>query len=953
MGRSGAFGAFAAAASLAEPAKQVSKSPEVSKLSGAPPAVPQLGLEEVRALLEELRTVSSSAKFQKDLQQLRSLDWGAFKKREAVAKLLSIFWKAPLRRFGFSIDGHGFPHLLQVVKANAHQPGIRLMSHEVEKQLRMVPGSLFGLTADAKSWKEADSQQAERVNGNVNGKAATVAKDLRGRPMFLGEAKEILKAFKESLLCPAVVRSMQNIEQRGGVRMEQHRRVLITQEWNPIMKRFDFPTTEAGYEAMKVGIRQFAENDYVRSSSHEVERLCGAPAGSYFGIPTEEEMAAGRALEEKRKAEEARKAEERRKAAEEERKKREEEARRRDEEEAKRKRDEEEARRKEEEEVKRKREEEEVAKRRREEEEVRRKKEEEEAKRKEEQEANRRKEEEASRRKEEEEASREEADTMRPEDSSERREEPAEPRATPEMRPAQPPPCEEVACDLQEEACEVSVREDEEGKAEVKQESQGELSEHSAKQKAEEERRINGDAKLEADLEARIKRSEEAKDAATKEELGPTPQPEISAPRDRHTIDSPAIPELPEPPNTLCFETSVQLPLFRATSATTEDVVGVAPLGARLRGTVEETNWLRLLPQSCRALGALAEVAYLPLEELVPAIGSDPVAVGHAGRFRVSAKQAAVRAHPELRGKVVGVVHVGRMLMGTPHKVAGHLWLRFEGSSWRKVADEEAWALIQDVCGASILEPLDADGQRALRSYQGSLAPAAPPPAEPSSAPPAQLSAPLAPATAPEKAPPAEPAKAPAEKQQTPVTDPVKVAQRMDAASLARKQLQGPLEYRVLAEDHSAPVRKEPLVQSPQVGKLERGELVYGYPGGGWLQLAECDLENSWVFIGQRLLACWGELRVTARTYDALEVTWPGLHQEKRVAYNVEWRTPEGAAKQMRGHKVSASNKVVVGNLPQGLLCLRVGARVAGEGNNDEQDVKLWGSWVELQAGDA
>lgn len=27
----------------------------------------------------------------------------------------------------------------------------------------------------------------------------------------------------------------------------------------------------------------------------------------------------------------------------------------------------------------------------------------------------------------------------------------------------------------------------------------------------------------------------------------------------------------------------------------------------------------------------------------------------------------------------------------------------------------------------------------------------------------------------------------------------------------------------VLAEDHSAPVRKEPLVQSPQVGKLDRG----------------------------------------------------------------------------------------------------------------------------------
>lgn len=153
------------------------------------------------------------------------------------------------------------------------------------------------------------------------------------------------------------------------------------------------------------------------------------------------------------------------------------------------------------------------------------------------------------------------------------------------------------------------------------------------------------------------------------------------------------------------------------------------------------------------------------------------------------------------------------------------------------------------------------------------------------------------------------------------------------------------------------------LHQASPLVFAQSGELVYGYPGGGWLQLAECDLENSWaprphdvrrsnsrdvrgtrpswvgaggrirtktgtfaykrspkmkhggkailgsrlehvsvlglaspssqdhlsvlrvcacaceVFIGQRLLACWGELRVTARTYDALEVTWPGLHQ--------------------------------------------------------------------------
>ncbi|CAJ1350509.1 unnamed protein product, partial [Effrenium voratum] len=150
--------------------------------------------------------------------------------------------------------------------------------------------------------------------------------------------------------------------------------------------------------------------------------------------------------------------------------------------------------------------------------------------------------------------------------------------------------------------------------------------------------------------------------------------------------------------------------------------------------------------------------------------------------------------------------------------------------------------------------------------------------------------------------------------------------------------------------DHSAPLRKEPLVQSRELAKLERGEVVLGFPGGGWLQLAEGEFMGAWVFIGTRLSACWGELSVTARSWNALEVTWPGLHQEKKVAYNVEWRTPEGAAKQMRGHKVSASNKVVVGNLPPGLLCFRVGARVAS--TVDDEDLRLFGPWAELLAGD-
>ena len=35
------------------------------------------------------------------------------------------------------------------------------------------------------------------------------------------------------------------------------------------------------------------------------------------------------------------------------------------------------------------------------------------------------------------------------------------------------------------------------------------------------------------------------------------------------------------------------------------------------------------------------------------------------------------------------------------------------------------------------------------------------------------------------------------------------------------------------------------------------------------------------VFIGTRLSAVWGELRVTMRSWNALEVTWPGL-QDRR-----------------------------------------------------------------------
>lgn len=769
--------------------------------------------------------------------------------------------------------------------------------------------------------------------------------------MFLGEAKEILKAFREALLSPAVVRTMQNIEQKGGVHMDQHRRVLITQEWNPILKRFDFPPTEAGYEAMKTGIRQFAENEYVRSCCHEVEGLCGAAPGSYFGVPTLEEMAAR--AEEKRKAEEeaAKRIEaEKRQAQEEARKRKEEEERRRkQEEEARQKREEEEAKRRQEEERREKNtKEEEEAKRREEEEEATRRKQEEETQRKEEEER-KMNEEGANQRKEEEdvtaeakEAERSVEDVMTASVAADKKEE-EEPASQVSRRDQE----EEGKCPQgpDEERGQRPERVDiNQNPEELNDSSSGSqvdaklCNSHEDPEKQrqieEEKRIVNGDAKLEADREAAAKRSSEG---TTGPETGQA-QPEAASPSNdaengmlnRQTAKNQVEPR----ENVSTHQALRRLPVLRANDFGSE-ALGVVLREAVVQG-VAEGPWLRLLPSSCRRLGVLGDRGYLPLEDLQTSSEAEALPMGAAGRFQVRAKHVAVRAQPELRGKVVGVVVAGRMLMGTPHKVAGYLWLRFEESSRKKVGDEEAWALVLDLSGEVLLEPLDADGRRALANFQGSQA---------------QASEPQTTASGKVGAVPAV-AVAAVEKLPTPVTDPVKVSQHLEAAALARKQLKGPLEFRVLAEDHSAPVRKEPLVQSPQLGKLERGELVYGYPGGGWLQLMHSELENSWVFIGTRLSAVWAELRVTARSWNALEVTWPGLHEEKRVAYNVEWRTPEGAAKQMKGHKVSASNKVVLGNLPSGLLCFRVGARVAGAGNNDDQDVKLWGPWAELEAGE-
>lgn len=973
--RSGAFGAFAAAATT--PAKTGAFSRFADEAPGDAPKVtpvrtkrnspaPELSLDEVRRLLEELRTVSNSAKFQKDLDELRRMDWGAFKKREAVAKLLSIFWKATLRKHGFSIDGAGFPNLLQVVKEHGHQPGIRLVSHEVERQLRMVPGALFRLTAstngESKSWKQEEIETSRKINENptpaptsTKNRQETIPRQIRGRPMFLGEAKEILKAFKESLLTPAVMRTMQNIEQRGGMHMEQHRRVLITQEWNPIMKRFDFPTTEDGYNAMKSGIREFADNDYVRSCCHEVEHLCGAPAGAYFGVPTAEEWAARKAAEAeaaraeekrkeeeaKRKAEESRKAEEKRKAEE---AKRQAEAAKKAEEE--RQRAEAEARR--------------IA--------------EEEAKRKAEAEAQKLAEEEARRRLEAESRRKAEEESQKAE---------AEEREAAQLSQTEVPKSAEDQAQVQAEKGE-DLRT--ETSCEPGQADELERLAEEARQRAAKLRRAD-----EAPPDSPGNEPESGRDtgdAVARVEEGEAVQSqkeEESHVRDAAKPVSPDSAEdlqvkesnLKEESNSNffheehhCFDVAHQVPLWELPSKESR-LVGAASKGAQLLGAVQESTggqqWLHVSSRSCHAMGALADSAWALIHELnlVPAVERQPQALGYAGRYEVAHGKVAVRASPSLKGKIIGVVHEGRILMGTPHKVGGYAWLRFEESSRKKLADigEEAWALIdgEPLGLQELLRPLDNDGRKTLESFHAKQ--------QPEEASIAALAGPTEEKTdGPSEGHEAKDSKKDSKKEPdakhdakeattTAISDPAKVESRMKAAQQARDVLSGPIEYKVLAQDHAAPLRREPLVQSPEVGKLERGRLVLGYPGGGWLQLAAADdvekkMHGCWVFIGTRLSAQWAELTITGEFEGALELSWLGLRKDKRVAYNVEWRTPEGATNPKKGHKISAANKVLVSGLPQGCeLSFRVGARVAADGDQDDKDVRLWGSWTQLLTG--
>ncbi|CAK9091470.1 Superoxide dismutase [Mn] [Durusdinium trenchii] len=112
-------------------------------------------------------------------------------------------------------------------------------------------------------------------------------KATRDRPLNLGEAKELLKAFREIASSKEFQRTLGNIHKQGPDSVQKMQPIFIAQSFNRTMAMYDFPLTTEGYQDMARGIGKHAWNVHVKAQAHEVERLLRMPPGAFFGIPGE------------------------------------------------------------------------------------------------------------------------------------------------------------------------------------------------------------------------------------------------------------------------------------------------------------------------------------------------------------------------------------------------------------------------------------------------------------------------------------------------------------------------------------------------------------------------------------------------------------------------------------------------------------------------------------------
>ena len=128
----------------------------------------------------------------------------------------------------------------------------------------------------------------------------------------------------------------------------------------------------------------------------------------------------------------------------------------------------------------------------------------------------------------------------------------------------------------------------------------------------------------------------------------------------------------------------------------------------------------------------------------------------------------------------------------------------------------------------------------------------------------------------------------------------VKAAKATKHASMLAERVVEPVEYVVLSP---TPLHSEPKFQSEEIGELQEGDSLLGYPGSlSWVRLARPSEPNeeTWAPIksakGVFLSPKWSRLESEGVFSEALEVSWQGLVARKPyvAAYSIEWRLTPG-----------------------------------------------------------
>merc|ERR1719506_2356987 len=153
--------------------------------------------------------------------------------------------------------------------------------------LKFYPGALFG--SKAGEMKQTEASRGGAFSKSVGGPTTApepepAAPRLRDRPVNLGEAKELLKYFKQICSSPEFQRTINIMRQKGPTQYNVLIPGFVTRAWAETLQLFDFPATQEGYKEMLAGISKHGWNLHVKQYAHDIERLLFLPLGTTFFI---------------------------------------------------------------------------------------------------------------------------------------------------------------------------------------------------------------------------------------------------------------------------------------------------------------------------------------------------------------------------------------------------------------------------------------------------------------------------------------------------------------------------------------------------------------------------------------------------------------------------------------------------------------------------------------------